>query len=126
MFQNAIWIAAVFGPFLTILGIWMLTHRDSLMKTYTSIKSTPSVMYLRSSINMLLGLYVISRYNLWVRDATLLVTLLGWALFLRGVVTLFAPEYALKAGLSDQKIIQLRGIVPLVWGLLLIWLAFMA
>ncbi len=126
MFQNAIWIATIFGPFLTILGIWMLTHRDSLMKTYTSIKSTPSVMFLRSIINMLLGLIIIHQYNMWFRDATLLVTLLGWALLLRGVVTLFAPEYAIKAGLSDQKILQARGIIPLVWGLLLVWFAFMA
>jgi hypothetical protein len=124
MFSNAIWIASIFGPFLTIVGIWMLTHRDLLMKSYSSIKGTPSVMYLRSVINMLLGLYVISMYNMWVRDASLLVTLLGWALFLRGLVTLFAPDYAVKAGLSDQKILHLRGIVPLIWGLLLIWLAF--
>ncbi len=124
MFSNAILIAMIFGPFLTILGIWMLTHRDALVKSYTSIKGTPSVMYLRSSFNLLLGLYIINMYNMWVRDASLIVTLLGWAIFLRGLVTLFAPEYALKAGMSDQKMLHLRGILPLIWGLLLIWFGF--
>src|SRR6185437_8559701 len=110
MNQNALSIAAVFGPFLAVLGIWMLVYTDNVMKTYASIKGTPAVMYLRSVVNILLGLFVISIYNLWMMDVSLIVTLLGWGMLVRGVVSLFAPQVAIKIGMSDQKILQVRGL----------------
>ncbi|MBI2742315.1 MAG: hypothetical protein HYX48_00155 [Chlamydiales bacterium] len=122
--QKAIWIATVFGPFLTIVGLWMLLRKDALMKTYSSIKGTPCVLYVRSTCNIFLGLLIINLYNMWMSNAFLLVTLLGWGFLVRGVVTLFAPQFAVKAGMSDQKVLRARGIIPLVWGLLLMWLAF--
>lgn len=124
MNQKALWIATVFGPFLVIVGIWMLSRRDIVIKAYTSVKSTPAVMYLRSVLNILLGLFVINQYNMWMSNAYLIVTLLGWGLLVRGLVTLFAPQFAIKAGMSDEKVVQARGVIPLVWGLLLMWLAF--
>lgn len=124
MNENALSIATVFGPFLAVLGIWMLVYTDNVMKTYASIKGTPAVMYLRSVTNILLGLFVISLFNVWMMDAVLIVTLLGWGMLVRGVVGLFAPQVAIRIGMSDQKILQIRGIIPLVWGLLLLWIAF--
>lgn len=124
MNENALSIATIFGPLLTILGIWMLVYTDNVMKTYASIKGTPAVMYLRSVVNMILGLIIIRQYNVWMADASLIVTLLGWGLLIRGLITLFAPQMAIKIGMSDQKILQIRGIVPLIWGLLLLWIAF--
>lgn len=124
MNENALSIATVFGPFLAILGIWMLVYTDNVTKTYASIKGTPAVMYLRSVVNMLVGLFIISRFNVWMMDASLIVTLLGWAMLVRGIATLFAPQAAVRLGMSDQKVLQVRGIVPLFWGLLLLWVAF--
>lgn len=122
--QKAYWLATIFGPFLVILGVWMLGYKENLMKTYSSIKGTPSVMYLRSIINMLVGLTIIREYNLWIANMAILVTLLGWAMLIRGIITLFAPQFCISIGMSDQKVIQARGFIPLVWGLLLLWFVF--
>lgn len=122
--DHAVWIATIFGPFLTIIGIWMLIYTDNLTRTYLSIKSAPALMYLRSVFNIVIGLFIIDCFNMWENDASLLVTLLGWGFFFRGAVTLFAPHYTMKLGMSEQKNLQVRGIVPLLWGLLLLWFAF--
>ena len=124
MHDYAVWLASVFGPFLTIIGVWMLVYTDNLMQTYHSLKSAPALVYLRSVFNLVLGLFIIAQFNVWEKDASLMVTLLGWGFFSRGAVTLFAPQFAMKMGLSDQKILQVRGIIPLIWGLLLLWYAF--
>jgi hypothetical protein len=122
--QTAIWLAMIFGPFLAIVGLWMLLYSDNLLKTYASIKGTPAVMYMRSVVNMLLGLTIITQYNMWQWDGSLLVTLLGWVLFIRGVITLYVPQFVMKLGMSDQKALKYRGVIPLIWGLALCWFAF--
>ncbi len=124
MIHHAYLIAMIFGPFLTLLGLWMILYRENANKTYASIRETPSVMFLRSGINMLLGLFIISAYNQWDKDPTLLVTILGWVLLLRGAVSLYAPQFAINLGITEKKMLRVRGILPLVWGLLLIWFAW--
>jgi hypothetical protein len=124
MNEHGYWLAKLFGPYLTVLGIWMIFYHENLSRTYASIRAMPYLMYVRSSVNILFGLYAISLYNLWDGNLFLLVTLLGWAFLFRGLITLFIPKFAIKAGLSDEKILQTRGIFPLIWGLLLIWLVW--
>lgn len=122
--HNAFWIASVFGPFLTILGIWMIFYHENLAKIYSSIKATPALIYTRATTNLLVGLFIISMYNYWYADVTLLVTLLGWVYFVRGIVLLYFPKFVIRMTKSDQTFFQTRGIIPFIWGLLLLWVAF--
>ncbi|MES2345223.1 MAG: hypothetical protein V4494_04730 [Chlamydiota bacterium] len=122
--SHAAGLACIFGPFLTIMGLWMLLYVDNLTKVMASIKSSPGCFYILGMLNLLIGLTVISRYNIWTADLSVLVTLLGWVMFIRGILVFFVPQFIIKTTMTKQKTIQYTGIVPLVWGLLLSWLAF--
>ncbi len=122
--SNAIWIATVFGPLLFILGLWMLILTPNLIKILVSVKNSLAAFWLMGFINLLLGLFIVSLYNKWVLNGTILVTFLGWALIIRGLLILFIPKLLLISKVKNYRFIKSVGFIPLVWGLGLCWIAF--
>lgn len=118
------WLASIFGPFMTIVGLWMLLYVDNLMKVWTAIKNSPAAFYYGSAANFLIGLTILSQYDMWSWDAFVLVTLLGWVMVIRGIMGLFLPQLLLKIMMSNPSFTKVMGVIPLIWGLALCWLAY--
>ncbi len=123
LMQNAMWLASIFGPLLMIMGIWMLFYHDNMGKVCNSIKHTPGLIYTLSIFNLLIGLTILSQFNVWVMGLSFLVTLLGWVTLVRGLLALFVPQMWIKWS-HDPSWMKIKGIVPLIWGFGLCWLAF--
>jgi hypothetical protein len=101
----------------------MVFYRDNLGKVHASIKSSPGILYVMAVINMVIGLTVINCYNQWMMDLSVLVALLGWVFLLHGFACLFFPQVVLKQW-ARSKIFSVRGLIGLIWGILLCWFAF--
>jgi hypothetical protein len=122
--QSAISLASVFGPMMAIVGLWMLLYNDNMVKVLNSTKTSPAAFYTSGWIHLFLGLVVVSQYNVWSASLAVLVTLLGWAMIVRGILTLYMPQVVVKFAMSRTRWLKGMGLVPLVWGLLLTWYAF--
>lgn len=124
--HHAMMVASIFGPFLFIIGLWMLFYHDNMMKVVTSMKNTPAAFYLVGALNLFLGLIIVNEYNVWMWNAALLVTLLGWLMIIRGLICLFMPQLFVKCCMNYPTWLKVRGVVVLIWGILLFWLVAMA
>lgn len=124
MIHSSVDIASIFGPFMVILGGWMLLRSAQLIKIWASFKAHPSSFFLMGIINLLLGVYLVSHYNFWYWSKSLLVTLLGWVLTIRGLIALFFPDFFIKHTMTQRALAKVIGWIPLIWGLILCWLAF--
>lgn len=122
--NSAIMIAHVFGPFLAILGLWMLLYGENVVKIITAIKKSPAAFHASSVFNLLIGLFIIVVYNVWVMDVYLFITLLGWAVFFRGLLGLFLPQLIVKFFMTRVKWMKTMGFIPFVWGLILTWIGY--
>ncbi|MBS0628633.1 MAG: hypothetical protein JSS30_00230 [Verrucomicrobia bacterium] len=122
--DSALMLAKVFGPSLAIIGLWMLLYTDNLQKILTAMKNSPAALYNSSVLNLVVGLFLITSYNGWRMDVFFFVTLLGWAFFIRALLGFFMPQVLVKFYYDRNKWTKVMGIVPLVWGLILIWAGF--
>lgn len=122
--ESAMMLARVFGPFLGILGLWMLLYGDNVVKIMTAIKNSPAALYASAVFNLLIGLFIINMYNVWVWDVFFFVTLLGWAMFIRGLFALFMPQVVVKSVMTKGTWMKTMGIIPFVWGLILTWTGY--
>ncbi len=120
--QIAHYWAHVFGPFLVILGLWMLLYSDNLSKIITSIKGSPASFHILGLLQLLIGLILVTQCNVWMMDKVVFITLLGWFFVLRGVLSLFFPQLLLRWAIKGKHV-KLYGLIPLVWGLLIYWIA---
>jgi hypothetical protein len=123
--QNAaMWLASIFGPFLVILGLWMLLYCDQYMKVLSGIKGSAGLFYITSVFNLLIGFTVLSQYDLWGWNLLVLVTLLGWVMVIRGVMGLFVPQLLMDIQMGKHGFSKIMGIIPLVWGVFLSYVGF--
>ena len=122
--DSAIMLARVFGPFLGILGLWMLLYGDNVVKIMASVKGSPNAQYCSAVFNLLIGIFIINAYNVWDWNVFFFVTLLGWAMFLRGVLALFMPQLIVQWLMTRSTWMKTMGIIPFVWGLILTWTGY--
>jgi uncharacterized protein YjeT (DUF2065 family) len=122
--QNAMSLAAIFGPLLMILGIWMLFYHENMMKMLTSLKNSPAVLFLLGFISLLIGLTIITQYDGWDWSLYLLMTLLGWFYVIRGILIFFVPQAYLKWSTHNENWLKIKGVIPLIWGFGLCWLGY--
>lgn len=122
--QNVMWLASVFGPLMVINGLWMLFYHENMTKILTSIKNTPAIFHCNAMVNLLLGLAIVSQFNVWSMTLSIFVTLLGWCLILRGVMALFVPQVLMKVMMGKAANVKTWAVITFVWGLLLCRFAF--
>lgn len=122
--QNPDMVASVFGPFLAIIGLWIIMSAKVIIKGWPSPKTSPGLFYMGGALNLLFGLMILSQYNLWTWSAELFVTLLGWVMVLRSILSLFVPEMVTATTAKHPGMLRIFGIVTLAWGLILCRIAF--
>lgn len=122
--DSALMVARVFGPLLGIIGLWMLLYGDNVVKIATSVKNSPAAQYVSAFYNLLVGLFIINVYNVWEWDVFFFVTLLGWWMFVRGVLGLFLPQLIVQWFMTKNTWMKTMGIIPFVWGLILTWTGY--
>src|SRR3990172_5199247 len=107
--ESAMMLARVFGPFMAILGLWVLLYSDNVSKIWNSMKNSPAALYASAALNLLVGLFIINEYNFWSMDIFFFVTLLGWVSFIRGVIGLFMPQLIVRLFMLKSSGIRLLG-----------------
>jgi len=121
--ETAMSISGIFGPYLLIMGLWMFIQRKNCVKICDSIRKTPAGIHCMGWSSLLIGLVLINLFNVWESNVLVLITLLGWAYLVRAFVILFVPQVYLKMEMHENTCINLAGIVRIVWGIILCWVA---
>jgi hypothetical protein len=122
--QELIKLSVIFGPFLFIIGLWMLIFSKRIKKFIASFKSIEPMAFIGGMLNTLIGLAIIATYNVWMWDISIFVTLLGWFFFVRGVILLFFPKFMFALSMASLGSLQFWGIIFLIWGLIISKIGF--
>lgn len=89
--------AQLFGIIMLVAGLGMVANRRSTLQVTREWLENRAVLYISGLLALLLGLVVVLTHNLWTGSAlTVVVTLIGWALILKGVLRLFLPHGTIR------------------------------
>ena len=116
-------ISGIFGPYLLIIGIWMLIQKKNCMKICDAVRKNPASIHCLAWTSLLIGLVLINFFNVWQSNAVVIITILGWAYLIRGLVILFLPQVYLKTETHESAYINLAAFIRIIWGLALCWLS---
>jgi hypothetical protein len=100
---TSIFIAKLLGPVLLVAGIAMLVNRRGLDAIVQELFRSPLLLLLLGIIDFAVGLAIVLTHNVWVADWRVIITLLGWALMVRGAVRMLIPEQAKAFGAKFLK-----------------------
>ena len=104
---------------LLVVGTSLLLRARFWMNAASTGHAHPLVPLFSGLYALLTGLVVVVLHNLWVADARVIVTVLGWMALVVGVVLLMAPELygaLLRRIPLSPRLVALRGLVRIALG----------
>lgn len=118
-------ISSIFGPALLFMGIWVLFYKQEVLKVVEASEKSETHLYFMGFLNLLLGLGILAFYSEWTASLDVLVTMLGWFLFIRGLFCYFIPNFVHKLMVVQKDYTLFSGLVAIFWGGALCYIGFM-
>jgi hypothetical protein len=109
-------IAGILGPSLMALS----ASEAANVNVWAS--DTPAGIYFNGAALFVAGLAIVREHNFWVRDWTLMVTVLGWSALMIGLFRMFAPEFHLREAQHPAVLLELT--LPFMAGAFLTYHAY--
>ena len=67
--------------------------RDYYQRILDDLFKNAALTYLMGFTTVILGFLIVNYHNIWVRDWTVLVTVLGWLALIKGVLIIAFPRF---------------------------------
>ncbi len=93
--ELSVFLAKFWGWYLITFFVLFIFHPKRIKQLFDFVKDEKFTMII-SIMAITFGLVSIIAHSLWVADWRLVITLLGWVVFIKGVVYFSFPQLALK------------------------------
>jgi hypothetical protein len=129
MSPRTIFLSRLIGLYCVLVALSMITRRQATLESVTALLHNPSMIFIVGIITLAGGLAMVLAHNIWSGGAlALVVTLVGWIAFIKGLFFLFLPP-EVEAGfflqqLHYQELFYFYGAVSLVLGVYLTYGGF--
>ena len=128
--SESIFLGSIIGPLYLILGLSVLLYTKQWVKVMKHFETEHFGMLALMLFNIIFGLMIIQKHNLWEWSPYLVITLTGWGAFLKGAFYLLAPESMIKStfrwALKYGKYMKIDGVLATGLGAWLSYLVYMA
>jgi len=89
-----------------------------------NFQDSPGLTFVSGFFMIIVGALLVQYHNLWVQDWTILVTIIGWALLIKGTIFLAIPKPFLAMSSRFSKDSKWIGVVVIAVSLLLGYFGF--
>jgi hypothetical protein len=121
-------LAQFIGLMLLAVGASLLFQSKVFMKVLTDITENRSTLFMVGMVLYLGGIAIVLTHNIWsAGPLTVVITLIGWVLILRGVASMFLPGQSMTRMIRVFKVEEfswLYGLLVLVVAAYLIYSGF--
>lgn len=119
-------LAQLLGIFFTVMGIGFIFNQGHIKKVLMAVTENHAIQFVATIVPLLFGAYIVIVHNDWVAHWTVLVTIVGWLIFLAGVFRAIFPVFwvARVKAMQNAVPIALIGAILLVLGLVLLYFGF--
>lgn len=125
---NSLFVAKILGPVFTAVGLGLLSNRKYYQKLIGQFMKTPVLIYLSGVAGLVVGTALVSGHNFWEAGWPLAITVLAWAMVIRGVVVIILPEQVVKAAKvhTNDSLFTLSALLAFVLGLMFDYIGYFA
>jgi uncharacterized membrane protein HdeD (DUF308 family) len=91
--ETSIYLAKLIGPIYLVIGVGLLLNADNSRAIVKEFKDSPALFYLSGILALIIGGLIVLLHNVW-SGWPIVITLLGWAAILKGLIRIIAPDTA--------------------------------
>jgi len=89
--SDQMFLAAIIGPLLLVLGLSVLLYSDTWQKLVSEWEKNHFPIMTMMIFNLVFGLAVINMHNIWEWSPYVIITVVGWSAFLKGTFYFLLP-----------------------------------
>jgi hypothetical protein len=127
--HTSIFLARLLGPLFLLPGVGILINPRVFRALATEVVRSVTLIYLFGLVDFAGGLAIVLNHNVWTLGWPLIVTLIGWALLIRGAVRVAVPDLILGYAarfIGNKRIYPFTGAAAVILGLVLCYFGFRA
>ena len=119
--STSLLIAKILAIFYTAMGLGIIFSPKYYSKAIETLLKNNGAIYILGLSTMVAGFLITSYHNVWIKDWRVIITVIGWIIFIQGATTLMLPIQSIKIAQSifKEKNFVLWGILSLALGLIL-------
>ena len=123
--ELSIFVAKIISVTYIAISIGQFFDGVTYKKMYRDIMGSPSFMVSMGLFGIVIGFLLIEYHNIWIWDWTVIITIIGWAALIKGIMFLAFPN-ALKVfePMFTGKFLKVFPYFTLAFGLLMGYFGF--
>jgi len=121
-------LAHLWGPTILAIGLGIFVSPSHYIKIYRDFEKETLTVLFFGIFATVFGIMQILFHNVWNTLAQIVISILGWGMFVKGLLFLIAPHFVDKVGnfWTNKKLVPCAGVLMLVIGAYLTWFAYFA
>lgn len=125
--NTTIFLSQVWGPVILAVGVGVFVSRNYYIKIYRDLEKETLAVLLFGIAAIAAGVTHIQLHNSWSSFQEIVISFLGCALLLKGLLFAIVPNIVNEAGdwVVDSKLISAAGVVMLILGIYLMCVGYL-
>ena len=121
--ELSILIAKIIAVIYIASGIAVLTGTFKISDFVNEFEKSPTLTFLSGCIGIIFGMILVNYHNIWVKNWTVIITIISWIMLIVGVLVVIIPGFLIymKKLIKDNR---LWGVFMLLFGLVLGYFGF--
>jgi len=121
-----LFLTKLWGPVILAMGIGIFANRSYYIKVYREFEKDVFATFLFGIVAITAGVAHILVHNIWGSWLEIIISFLGWAVFVKGMAFIVAPKLVSKTSnfYADKNLIFFSGTLLLMLGILLSLVAY--
>lgn len=116
-------VAKILGIYLVVSGLFLIFKGKTIPHLLKDFFDHPATVYLTGIILIFLSSMYLIQYNIWDGTWQALITLVAWAVMLKGILYIFAPGILNESVIKKFKgLFGVYGLIAIIVGLYLFFL----
>jgi uncharacterized protein YjeT (DUF2065 family) len=125
--ETSLLVAQIVGLVYVTMGLGLLLNGEYYKKSFDEMMKSPAFMFFGGITALVVGFLIVNSHNVWTKDWTVLVTIIGWIALIKGVLIFVAPKLLIDFSRPLlKKNMKVLGVCVLVMGGIFAYFGFFA
>jgi membrane protein YdbS with pleckstrin-like domain len=122
--ELSILVARIIAVIYISSGIGVLIGQINFSQIANDLNKSTALTFVTGSFGLMIGMVLVTYHNHWVNNWTVLITIIGWILFIGGLIVVIFPKILLYLG-KRYKSSPVWGALMICFGLLFGYFGFL-
>ncbi len=122
--ELSILIARIISVIYLSSGIAVLMGTIDFNDIVNDFKKSPALTFVSGSMGIIAGIILIEYHNLWVKNWSVLITIISWLMLIGGIIVVIIPK-SLSYYKNVLKSSRLLGLFMIIVGIVMGYFGFM-